>query len=128
MSDAWWLAAAIVFCLLGNGFFSGAEIALLSVRKSRIEELIAKGSVAARRVKKLQENPETFLATVQIGVTFMGTLAGVLGGYLANLYLQPLIMRAGLPHWIAPAVAATLIVGAGIVYIELVLGELVPKA
>jgi putative hemolysin len=127
MSDAWWLATAIVLCLLGNGFFSGAEIALLSVRKSRIEELIAKGSVAARRVKQLQENPETFLATVQIGVTFMGTLAGVLGGYLANLYLQPLIMKAGLPHWIAPAVAATLIVGAGIVYIELVLGELVPK-
>src|SRR5205814_1512123 len=127
MSDAWWLVAAIVLCLIGNGFFSGAEIALLSVRKSKIEELIAKGSRAAQRVKELQSNPDTFLATVQIGVTFMGTLAGVLGGYLASRHVEPLLVRVGLPHWVGPAVAATLVVGAGIVYIELVLGELVPK-
>src|SRR5512132_3732532 len=99
MSDAWWLLAAIIVCLVGNGFFSGAEIALISVRKSKIEELIAKGSRAARRVKELQERPDTFLATVQIGVTFMGTLAGVLGGYLASQHLEPLIGKLGLPHW-----------------------------
>jgi putative hemolysin len=128
MTAPWWLVAAIIICLVGNGFFSGAEIALLSVRKSRIEELIAKGSRAARRVKELQENPDTFLAAVQIGVTFMGTLAGVLGGYLASLYLEPFLIRVGLPHWIGPPIAATVIVGSGIVYFELIVGELVPKA
>src|SRR5687768_14209138 len=102
MSDVWWLIAAIVLCLLGNGFFSGAEIALISVRRSRIEELIAKGSKAARRVRELQENPDTFLATVQIGVTLMGTLAGVLGGYLASKHLEPWIISTGLSEWIAP--------------------------
>jgi putative hemolysin len=128
MSAPWWLVVAIILCLIGNGFFSGAEIALLSVRKSRVEELIAKGSRAARRVKELQEHPETFLAAVQIGVTFMGTLAGVLGGYLASLFLEPALVRLGLPGWIGPSVAATFIVGSGIVYVELVLGELLPKA
>jgi putative hemolysin len=128
MSDAWWLVAAIFLCLIGNGFFSGAEIALISVRRSRIEELIAKGSRAARRVKELQENPDTFLATVQIGVTFMGTLAGVLGGYLASRFIEPAIAATPVGVWVAPAFVATLVVGAGIVYVELVLGELVPKA
>jgi len=128
MSDAWWLIAAIFFCLLGNGFFSGAEIALISVRRSRIEELIARGSKAARRVRDLQDNPDTFLATVQIGVTLMGTLAGVIGGYVASKHLEPWLASTPAAHWVKPPVAATLLIGAGIVYVELVLGELVPKA
>jgi putative hemolysin len=128
MSDAWLLIAAILVCLMGNGFFSGAEIALISARKSKIEELIAQGSRAAKKVKELQENPDTFLATAQIGVTFWGTLAGVLGGYLASKHLEPLILSIGFGKWVGPAVSATLIVGTGIVYVELVLGELVPKA
>ena len=122
------LIAAIFFCLLGNGFFSGSEIALLSAKRGQIETLIAQGNHRAVRVKRLQDDPDTLLATVQIGVTFMGTLAGVLGGYLAKLYVEPLVARSALGPWVAPAVAATLIVGGGIVYVELVVGELVPKA
>jgi putative hemolysin len=128
MHEWGFLIAAIFFCLLGNGFFSGSEIALLSAKRGQIETLIAAGNHRAARVKRLQDDPDTLLATVQIGVTFMGTLAGVLGGYLAKLYVEPLVARSGFGHWIAPTVAATLIVGGGIVYVELVLGELVPKA
>src|SRR5713101_8145563 len=119
---------AIFLCLLGNGFFSGSEIAILSMRRSRVEQLIAEGSRGARWVKHLQDNMDRFLATVQIGVTLMGTLAGVIGGYLAKLYLEPVIARAAIAHWIAPAFAAAIVVGAGIVYVELIFGELVPKA
>ncbi len=86
------------------------------------------GSKAAQRVKALQEDLNTFLATVQIGVTLMGTLAGVLGGYLASGHVQPWLERAALPSWIAPPVVAGALVGVGIVYVELVFGELVPKA
>ena len=128
MHEWGFLIAAIFFCLLGNGFFSGSEIALLSAKRGQIEALIAKGNHRAARVKRLQDDPDTLLATVQIGVTLMGTLAGVLGGYLAKLYVEPLVARSAFAHWVAPAVVATLIVGGGIVYIELVLGELVPKA
>jgi putative hemolysin len=128
MSEAWLLVAAIVLLLLGNGFFSGSEIAIISARRSRIDTLIDEGSKAAVRVKALQDDPDTFLATVQIGVTIMGTLAGVCGGYLSNLYLEPLLKAQGLPEWVAPAFVASLMVSGLIVYVELILGELVPKA
>src|SRR5262249_8427537 len=117
MSEAGLLIVAIFFLLLGNGFFSGSEIAIISARRSKIESLIAEGSRAARRVKKLQEAPDTFLATVQIGVTLCGTLAGVLGGYLASLHLQPALEKSNLARWLAPGLEATVIVGLAIVYI-----------
>ena len=128
MSEWAWLVAAIFLLLLGNGFFSGSEIALISARRSKVEGLIAQGSKAAQRVKELQDDPDTFLATVQIGVTLMGTLAGVLGGFLASRHLEPALAGWGLPRWLVPSMAAGAVVGGGIVYVELILGELVPKA
>jgi putative hemolysin len=128
MHDQALLILAILFCLLGNGFFSGSEIALLSIRKGRVEELIQRGRRGARWVKELKGDPDTFLATVQIGVTFMGTLAGVLGGYLAKLFVEPMLDRIPVAQALGPAFEATALVGGGIVLTELVLGELVPKA
>jgi putative hemolysin len=128
MHDQALLVVAILLCLVGNGFFSGSEIALLYIRKSRVEELIQHGSRAARWVKDLKADPDTFLATVQIGVTFMGTLAGVLGGYLAKLYIEPALETMPFSRAIGTTVEATVIVGAGIVFVELIVGELVPKA
>ncbi len=128
MTGFWLLTLAIFLALLGNGFFSGSEIAIISARKSRVETRIEQGSRAAKRLKALQDHPATFLATVQIGVTIMGTMAGVLGGYLASLYVEPAVRALGLPAWFAPAAVASVVVGGMIVYIELILGELVPKA
>ena len=128
MSEPVFLVVFIVLCLLGNGFFSGSEIAVITARRSRIDALIAEGSRAARRVKDLQDNMDQFLATAQIGVTVMGTLAGVLGGFFASRHLEPLFDHPAVAGWLPPAFEATLIVGAAIVYLELVVGELVPKA
>jgi putative hemolysin len=128
MSEPVVLIACIVLCLLGNGFFSGSEIAVISARRSMVDARIAGGSRAARRLKHLQEHIDDFLATVQIGVTLMGTLAGVLGGYLAKLFIEPLIAASIFGRWISPTVGATVIAGGGIVFVELILGELVPKA
>ena len=111
MSEPVVLIVAIVLCLLGNGFFSGSEIAVISARRSQVEALIAEGSRAARRLKHLQDNLDDFLATVQIGVTLMGTLAGVLGGYLAKLYVEPCWSGAFRPGSGARARRARLIVG-----------------
>jgi putative hemolysin len=69
-----------------------------------------------------------FLATVQIGVTLMGTLAGVIGGYLASRYLEPALLGSSLAQVVPAATVAGFLVGFGIVYVELILGELVPKA
>ncbi len=71
---------------------------------------------------------DRFLATVQIGVTVFGTLAGVLGGVLASRYLEPQLGGGALARFLPPALVASGLVGIGIVYVELVLGELVPKA
>jgi putative hemolysin len=128
MGEETFLIVAIFLCLLGNGFFSGSEIAVISVRRSQVEARLAAGSRAARSLKHLQDHLDDFLATVQIGVTVMGTLAGVLGGYLAKGFVEPHFAATVFSRWIAPTLAATLIVGGGIVYIELILGELVPKA
>jgi putative hemolysin len=122
------MVASVVLLLLGNGFFSGGEIAIISARRSRIDALVEEGSRAARRVKSLQDDMDQFLATVQIGVTVCGTLAGVLGGLFASTYLEPVIAGWGLPRFVPAAVVASAIVGGFIVYVELVVGELVPKA
>ena len=128
MGTALWIVVAIVAALLVNGFFSGSEIAVLSMRRSRIDALIAEGRKSAKRLKDLQSNMDGFLATVQIGVTVGGTLAGVLGGYLASLHVEPWLAKTVIAAWIPVPLAATLIVGGAIVYVELIVGELVPKA
>ena len=122
------IVVVIAFLLLGNGFFSGSEIAVISARRSRIDALVAEGSRAARRVRDLQDNMDRFLATAQIGVTVMGTLAGVLGGYLASRHIDPLLKDSWLSAVVPASLEAAFVVGLGIVYVELVLGELVPKA
>ena len=127
MSEPVFILLSIVFCLLGNGFFSGSEIAVITARRSRIEALIAGGSRNAVRLKGLQDDMDQFLATVQIGVTVLGTLAGVLGGYLASRYVEPSLADTVLARVLPNALLASAIVGAFIVYIELVFGELVPK-
>jgi len=128
MSDPLLIVVAIVILLLGNGFFSGSEIAIISSRRSRIERLADQGSRAAERVRELQDNMDQFLATVQIGVTVCGTLAGVLGGVLASRYLEPGLAGVSLARFLPVALIASGAVGLGIIYVELILGELVPKA
>jgi putative hemolysin len=128
MSEPLFIAASIVLLLLGNGFFSGSEIAVISARRGRIDGLAQQGSRPALRVRALQQNMDQFLATVQIGVTVCGTLAGVLGGVLASHYIEPGLGHAVLSRWVPPAIVASALVGLAIVYVELVLGELVPKA
>jgi putative hemolysin len=67
----------IAVAILLNGFFAASEIALVSARISRLASVRAAGGVVAMRLK---ESPETFLATVQIGITLVGTLASAIGG------------------------------------------------
>jgi putative hemolysin len=88
----WILELLLIFLLiLVNGFFSASEIALISLRKSRVRHLVKTGSSRAKRVQKLQEEPERFLAAVQIGVTLVGTLASTLGGVIAIERIKPVL-------------------------------------
>jgi putative hemolysin len=128
MSEIALILGAIFLLLLGNGFFSGSEIALISARKAALRKRAEEGSRGAQMAEHLRDEPERFLAAVQIGVTVCGTLAGVCGGWLASRYLEPKLDALGAPHWAPAAITASIIVSGVIVYVEMVIGELVPKA
>ena len=65
----------LVFLTLLEGFFVAAEIALVSVRRSRIDQLVEEGKPGARRVRRLLDDPGRFLAVSQLGLTFIGFFA-----------------------------------------------------
>jgi putative hemolysin len=125
-----WLEVAFVgILILCNGFFAAAEIAMISARRSRVLQLAGTGDVRARHVLSLQDDPDRFLATVQVGVTFVGTLASAVGGAAAIRALSPLIREIPVPllRTIAEPAALAIVVVA-ITYTTLILGELVPKS
>lgn len=129
MLSIWEELSLILLFIVANGFFAGAELAIISARKSRIAQLIAAGNEKAKIVERLQDDPHRFLATVQIGVTVVGTMASAVGGATAVRFLEPILLEA--PSEIVRNAAAPLsltIVVVAISYLSLILGELVPKA
>lgn len=117
----------ILVLMLLNGVFAGAEIAVISVRKTRITELVDEGVRGARAVSWLRNQPERFLATVQIGITFVTTTAAAFGG---ETLARDLSARLGAVPGLGPY-AHTLgffAVVVGISFLGIVLGELVPKS
>ncbi len=119
----------ILIFLLLNGFFAASEIAVVTARKSFVKQLFDKGSHRAATLMKLQAEPDRLLATVQIGVTVMGSITSAIGGAASVKVLTPLLAGVPIP-FIASAseplsLAITVIV---ISYFTLVIGELVPKS
>ncbi|MBI5903110.1 MAG: HlyC/CorC family transporter [Deltaproteobacteria bacterium] len=121
-------AVIITVLILLNGFFSGAEIAIISAKRSVIEKLAKEGNLSAQAVSRMKEAPDRFLATVQVGVTVVGTLASVIGGVTAAEFLKPVFLS--IPVGIIQESAEFFAVGVVVIvisYATLVLGELVPK-
>ncbi len=119
----------ILLLILLNGFFAAAEIAIVSLRKSRTNELIKSGNKKAIEIKHFQDNPEQFFATIQVGITLVTTLASAFGGAIFVEKLSTIISLINIPY-IKPyihIISFTIIVIL-ISYFSLVLGELVPKS
>jgi CBS domain containing-hemolysin-like protein len=130
----WMLFRAIMvaFFILANSFFVAAEFALISVRETRVEQLLALGRPGARTVLQLKHNIDDFLPAVQFGVTLASLALGWIGEpavaemllTLAGRWVAPLPAHAVLyAHGVAIALAF-----AAITYFEVLLGELVPKS
>src|SRR5688572_24934653 len=81
--------------LLGNGVFAMAEISIVSAKKARLRLLAESGSANAKTALELAESPNRFLATVQIGITLVGIVAGAFGG--ASLASKLAIIFLGIP-------------------------------
>ncbi len=116
----------IAVLILINGLFSMTEIAVVSSRRVRLSGAAAAGSKGAKTAIELQESPERFLSTVQVGITLVGILSGAFGGALLSDEIAELV--AGVP-FLAPysATLGFLVVIILITYFSLVVGELVPK-
>lgn len=116
----------LIVLILCNGLFALAEIAVIAARPARLQERAYRGEHAALDVLKLQERPERFLSTIQIGITLIGTLTGALGG---AAFAEQLARRLQEIPFLARYAQA---LGLGIVvllitYFSIVLGELSPK-
>jgi putative hemolysin len=128
LESVWLELTLVAFLILANGFFAGSELAIISARKSRIAQLVSSGDPNAKIVESLQDDPHRFLATVQVGVTIVGTMASAVGGAAAIQYLKPLLLAAPFEfvRHAAEPIAITLVVVV-ISYFSLIFGELVPK-
>jgi putative hemolysin len=119
--------AVILALVLANGVFAGAEIAVISVRRSRIAQLVNERRRGARSLQVLRDAPEPFIATVQTGISVVGATAAAFGGAeLAQRLLPAVAAIPAIRPW-AQSIAFILVV-ALVSYLSLVLGELVPKS
>ncbi|WP_428306285.1 hemolysin family protein [Lacipirellula sp.] len=118
----------ILVLVLLNGFFAGAEIAVLTARRNRLQQAADQGSKGAKAAMYLLGDTNRFLSTVQVGITGVGTLAAAYGGvslvnqlseYLSTLPTQAIASNSR-------AISLAVVTG-GLAFTSLILGELVPK-
>lgn len=127
MSSSLLIQIIVIFILiLANGFFSAAEIAIVSARHSRLQQQIDAGNKSAKQALDLAENPNRFLATVQVGITLISTFTAAFGGASVSAPIAQFYSTIPLLNPYAESLALGTIVLL-ITYFSLVLGELVPK-
>src|ERR1700733_7751764 len=118
---------SVALLILANGFFVAAEFALVSVRETRIERMIALGRPGARAVRRLQENMDDFLPAVQLGVSLCSLALGWIGEPAVATLFEAWFK--GMPHArVSAHLLAVPIAFALITYLHVLLGELVPKS
>jgi len=133
MSETFWadilkLGAVLVF-VLANGFFVAAEFSLVSVRRTRIAEMVSQGHRGARWVQRAIDNPDKVIAATQLGITISSLALGWIGepalAHIINpvIELLPTSIRSDASHGISAGIAFVLIT-----FLHVVVGELAPKS
>lgn len=121
-----WLNILLVFIfLLIGSIFSGTELALVSLRSSQLDQMEQEDARGAR-VAKIARDPNTFLSTVQIGVTLSGFLSASFGASSIAPSVVPIVLSWGLPNSLASTLT-TIVLTLIISYFSIVISELVPK-
>ena len=108
----------VLLLVLGNAIFVAAEYALVTGRRSRLEERAEKGGRGAKTALRLMDDPVRFISTVQVGITISAILLGAIGEPLLSGLIEPPLSNT----------VAFLIAFAILTYLSVVVGELVPKA
>lgn len=117
----------IVALTLAGGVFAGAEIAVVALRKTRLQEMVDEGRRGAKSLAALREAPERFLATVQVGITLVSATAAAFGGATLARKLTPAIESIDALAKHASDIALAVVV-VGVSFLSIVVGELVPKS
>src|SRR4030042_3617127 len=129
MQELFFEAFLIAILILLNGYLAGTEIAVVTARKSHIKQMAESGNKKARIFLRLKEEPDRFLATIQIGITVVGVFASAVGGATAIEVIKPAIQD--IPVRFISTVAEPIALGIVVViitYFSLIFGELVPKS
>ena len=120
---------AVVILVLLNGFFVAAEFSLVSVRQTRITELVESGNARAETVQKALKNPDRVIAATQLGITLASLGLGWIGEPALSHLIEPLLelfpaeLRPGLSHSLSSGLAFAIIT-----FLHVVVGELAPKS
>lgn len=116
----------ILALILLNGVFSMSELAVVSAKRLRLERMAGEGRRGAGTALALHDDPSRLLSTVQVGITLIGIFNGAFGEASLTARLTPALAGIGMPDGYARPVALAIVV-AGITFVSIVLGELVPK-
>lgn len=116
----------VVFLILSNSIFALSEMAIVSARKTKLQQRADRGDKGAEAALALSREPTRFLSTIQVGITTIGILSGAFGGATIAHFISKSVSKVA---WLAPYSQA---IGIGIVvivitYLSLIIGELVPK-
>ena len=119
----------VLILTLLNGFFSMSEIALVTVRKTRISALVKKGNKRAQAVQLLQKNPENLFATIQIGISVITIAASAFAGASIAADLAMALGQSGIDFIVNHASTLSFVIVVALVsYINITIGELIPKS
>jgi len=119
----------VVLLVLANGFFVSAEFALVSIRRTRVTELVSQGNRAASWVQKAVNNPDQFIAATQLGITLASLGLGWIGEPALSHLIEPVVnlfpaaVQSGISHSLSAALAFGVIT-----FLHVVIGELAPKS
>lgn len=122
-----WQLLAVVLLIFANALFVGAEFAFVSVRRTRIEQLVEEGNASAKMVQRLLTDPSRFISSTQLGITLASLGLGWLGEPALSKLLEPAFHVLGAFAGTASHTLSVICSFVLITYILIVLGELVPK-
>lgn len=122
-----WKLAAIIGLILTNAFFVAAEFAFVSVRRTRIDQLVEEGNGTARLIRRAMEDPTRFISSTQLGITLASLGLGWLGEPTLSLLLEPMFASLGPLAGTATETLSVILSFLLITYLLIVLGELAPK-
>ena len=91
LADVMWRLAGVLALVLANGFFVAAEFSIVTVRKTRVDQLVAEGHRGARAVRRAVTNPDSYIAATQLGITMASLGLGWIGEPALASLIQPLL-------------------------------------